>query len=125
MRVLMIVFVVAVSSFFSSIQNVQAQTGEKLTGKASYYADRYHGRTTANGEKLDNNALTAAHPSLPFGTMVRVTNPKNGKSVDVRITDRGPYSKSRLIDLTKAAAKAIGMIRAGVARVEVEILEAR
>ncbi len=121
----MIVFVVAVSSFFSSIQNVQAQTGEKLTGKASYYADRYHGRTTANGEKLDNNALTAAHPSLPFGTMVRVTNPKNGKSVDVRITDRGPYSKSRLIDLTKAAAKAIGMIRAGVARVEVEILEAR
>ena len=125
MRGTMIVFVLMISILFGVNQSLQAQTGEKQTGKASYYADRYHGRTTASGEKLNNNALTAAHPTLPFGTKVRVTNLSNGKTVEVTINDRGPYSRRRMIDISKAAAKEIGLIRQGVAMVEMEIIEAR
>ncbi len=98
---------------------------EILNGKASYYADKYHGRTTANGETFDKRAMTAAHKSLPFNTNVKVTNLDNGKSVVVRINDRGPYIKGRIIDLSEKAAEDIGMIRKGVVNVEVEILEGR
>jgi rare lipoprotein A len=93
--------------------------GSIETGKASYYANKYHGRATASGERFDTNELTAAHKTLPFGTRVRVTNLDNGKSVTVRINDRGPFVKGRVIDLSLAAAKRIDMINAGLANVEV------
>lgn len=91
-------------------------------GKASYYADKYQGRQTANGERFNQNALTAAHKTLRFGTWVKVINVKNGKSVIVRINDRGPFIKGRIIDLSKSAFKKIADQRLGVVNVVVEIL---
>lgn len=89
-------------------------------GKASYYANRFHGQTTANGETFDMKEFTAAHRSLPFGTIVRVTNLNNGKMVFVKINDRGPYIKNRIIDLSKAAAKQLDLVDSGVGRVKIE-----
>lgn len=86
-------------------------------GVASYYADRFHGRRTASGERYDRNAFTAAHRRLPFGTHVQVINLDNGNTVDVRINDRGPFVKGRVIDLSHAAAKKLGMLRKGVVKV--------
>ena len=91
------------------------------TGRASYYGDKFHGRKTASGERYNRNRFTAAHPTLPFGTMVRVTGLQNGKSVVVRINDRGPHKKSRIIDLSRAAAAKIGMLAEGVIDVGIEI----
>jgi rare lipoprotein A len=88
-------------------------------GKASYYADKFEGRKTASGATFHQNGLTAAHRTLPFGTKVKVTNTANGRSVKVKITDRGPFAEGRVIDLSKKAAKKIGMISTGVASVEV------
>lgn len=90
---------------------------------ASYYADRFSGRLTANGERYDPNAYTAAHRTLPFGSIVRVVHEKSGDWVLVRINDRGPYAKGRVIDLSRQAAKRLSMIRDGVVRVRVELLE--
>ena len=90
------------------------------TGRASYSGARFAGRPTASGEIFDPNAFTAAHPSLPFGTRVRVTNLANDRSVTVRINDRGPYTGGRIIDLSRAAAEEIGMIASGTARVKLE-----
>lgn len=98
-------------------------TGKLFKGKASYYANKFNGRKTANGEIFSNKKFTAAHRSLPFGTRVLVTNLKNGKSVIVRINDRGPFVKGRIIDLSRAAAKQLDMIHAGVAEVEVKVLK--
>jgi rare lipoprotein A len=92
-------------------------------GVASYYADEFHGRQTANGETFDMHAMTAAHCTLPFNTRVRVTNLDNGRSVVVRINDRGPFVKNRIIDLSYGAARAVGMIGSGTARVRLEVLE--
>ncbi len=92
-------------------------------GVASYYADQFHGRRTANGETFDMHAMTAAHRSLPFNTRVRVTNLDNGRSVVVRINDRGPFVEGRIIDLSYGAAGAVGMIGPGTARVRLEVLE--
>jgi rare lipoprotein A len=100
-----------------------ASGGYRAEGKASYYGARHHGNKTASGERFDQNALTAAHRSLPFGSRVLVTNLRNDKSVVVRINDRGPYSKGRLIDLSHKAAAQIDMLRAGVVPVRVEALE--
>jgi rare lipoprotein A len=83
-------------------------------GKASWYGPRFNGRRTASGERYDMHELTAAHRTLPFGTLVRVRSLVNGKEVDVRITDRGPFSRNRVIDLSRAAAEAIGMLGLGV-----------
>ena len=94
-----------------------------LEGEASYYAEEFHGRKTSNGETFDMNQLTAAHQTLPFGTIVKVTNKGNGTSVIVRINDRGPFLKNRIIDLSRAAAEKIGMIGSGTAGVRLEILE--
>lgn len=99
------------------------RTFETETGTASYYADEFDGRKTANGEIYDMNELTAAHPSYPFNTLVRVTNVINGKSVEVRINDRMPQFKNRIIDLSLAAAKKIDMIKAGIQEVKVEVLK--
>ena len=93
------------------------------TGKASYYADRFEGHTTASGEKYKHNKLTAAHKSLPFGTVVRVTNVDNDQSVDVTINDRGPYVEGRVIDLSKSAAETIGMLIQGIAEVKIEVID--
>jgi rare lipoprotein A len=91
-------------------------------GKASYYADRFHGQRTANGERYDKTQLTAAHASLPFDTKVQVTNLRNGKSVVVRINDRMARSKYRIIDLSKAAAKELDMIRDGTVTVSLAVV---
>jgi hypothetical protein len=95
------------------------------TGQASFYAHEFAGRRTASGERFNPEALTAAHRTLPMGTRVRVTNLRNGQSVIVRITDRGPFKKGRIIDLSLAAARVIGMVRSGVAQVKLEIVQTR
>lgn len=92
------------------------------SGVASFYGRRFHGRRTASGERFDMNAMTAAHKTLPFGTNVRVTNPRNGKSVVVRINDRGPFSRTRDIDLSRAAATELGIINHGHADVELDVV---
>jgi rare lipoprotein A len=89
------------------------------TGRASWYGQFHDGRTTANGESFDRTDFTAAHPWLPFGTIVRVTNLANHRMVKVRITDRGPHARSRAIDVSAAAARELGMQRRGVARVRI------
>ena len=91
-------------------------------GEASWYGPGFHGRLTANGERYNQNAMTAAHRRLRFGTRVRVTNLNNGRSVVVRINDRGPYARGRVIDVSAAAARSLGMIKSGVAPVRVTIL---
>ncbi|MBK5964078.1 septal ring lytic transglycosylase RlpA family lipoprotein [Thiocystis minor] len=93
-------------------------------GTASYYADRFNGRKTASGARFNTNALTAAHKTLSFGTKVMVTNKANGRSVEVTINDRGPYAHGRMIDLSKGAAREIGMLGSGTARVELQVVEA-
>ncbi|WP_427968444.1 septal ring lytic transglycosylase RlpA family protein [Altererythrobacter sp.] len=98
--------------------------GQQLgSGMASYYGRKFHGRRTASGERFDMNALTAAHRTLPFGSLVRVTNPRNGRSVVVRINDRGPFARGRMIDLSRAAAEQIGLIRRGHGKVELALLK--
>ncbi|TVQ57397.1 MAG: septal ring lytic transglycosylase RlpA family protein [Spirulina sp. DLM2.Bin59] len=92
-------------------------------GIASWYGPGFHGRRSASGERFNQNAMTAAHRTLPFGTRVRVTNMRTGASVVVRINDRGPFTRGRVIDLSRAAAGAIGMIGSGVAPVKVEVIQ--
>jgi rare lipoprotein A len=92
-------------------------------GIASWYGGKHHGGPTASGERFDKNALTAAHRTLKMGTRVKVTRKKNGRSVIVRINDRGPYSKGRIIDLSEAAARKLDMIKDGIAQVTIEVLE--
>jgi rare lipoprotein A len=91
-------------------------------GMASWYGPGFHGRRTASGERFDENALTAAHPSLPFGTRVRVVSLANGREVTVRINDRGPHTGGRIIDLARAAAARLDMIEAGVVPVRLYVL---
>jgi rare lipoprotein A len=91
-------------------------------GYASYYGNRFQGKRTASGERYDKSLLTAAHASLPFGTLVKVTNQNNGRSVVVRINDRGPFDGDRIIDVSRAAAKQLGILRVGVAPVRLEIV---
>lgn len=93
------------------------------SGVASYYGNGFAGRRTASGERFNPAQLTAAHRTLPFGTMVLVTNPRNGKSVTVRINDRGPYSHSRSIDLSLAAAEQIGLVARGHGTVEMAVID--
>ena len=98
------------------------RTTDLLHGVASWYGGVFNGRKTASGELYDMNAMTACHPTLPFGTVVRVKNLKTKQTVDVRITDRGYLYRGRIIDLSFAAAKKISMIKPGVARVELEVI---
>ena len=101
---------------------VKSRVLRTYQGVASWYGPGFHGRTTANGERYNQNALTAAHRSLPFGTKIKVTNMKNGRSVIVRINDRGPYIGGRIVDLSAAAAQVIGMKSSGVAPVKLQVL---
>ena len=93
-------------------------------GVASWYGPRFNGKQTANGERYDMNALTAAHPSLPFGTKIGVRNTRTGREVVVRVNDRGPYSKNRIIDLSYAAAREVGVVGPGTASVEIYVVPA-
>ena len=98
--------------------------GEELgTGMASYYGRELLGRRTASGERFDPTDLTAAHRTLPFGSKVRVTNPRSGKSVVVRINDRGPFARGRLIDVSEAAARRIGLVAMGYGPVKLALLD--
>jgi len=92
------------------------------TGKGSWYGKKFHGRKTASGEKYNMYALTAAHKTLPFNTMVEVTNLSNNRKVTVRINDRGPYAKGRIIDLSYLGAKKLGYLNKGVAKLKVRVL---
>lgn len=96
----------------------------QMAGVASYYADEFNGRQTASGEVYNMDEMTAAHRTLPFGTKVRVTSIDTGRSVVVRINDRGPFKDDRVIDLSLGAAKQLGLIAAGTGRVVLQILEA-
>lgn len=98
-----------------------ATIGYSETGVASWYGKKFHGRKTASGESYNQNAMTAAHKTLPFGTRVRVTNLENKKSVSVVINDRGPFVKGRIIDVSRAAAKKLGMVNSGIARVCIKV----
>lgn len=91
-------------------------------GVVSWYGAQFHNRKTASGERFDKSALTMAHPKLPFGTVARVTNLRNGQSVVVRVNDRGPFVGQRIADLSQAAADEIGMLRKGLAKVRIEVL---
>lgn len=91
-------------------------------GKASYYHDRFHGQETSNGETYDKDKFTAAHRTYPFNTILLVTNKKNNKSVVVRVNDRGPFIRSRIIDLSRASAKKIGMVPFGVVPVKIKVM---
>jgi rare lipoprotein A len=102
--------------------SVPVDVGYTEHGEASWYGAPFHGRQASNGEIYDMNKMTAAHRTLPFETMVRVTNDRNGKSIVVRITDRGPFVNNRIIDLSYAAAKEIGSIGPGVVPVHIEVL---
>jgi rare lipoprotein A len=97
--------------------------GKIQMGIASYYGDDYHGKQTASGEVYDMYGLTAAHNDLPLGTKIRVTNLKNGRQVIVRINDRGPFVKNRILDLSYGAAKELGMLVPGTAPVRIEVVE--
>jgi rare lipoprotein A len=99
-------------------------TVRSLMGIASYYGHQFHGRTTANGEIYDENLLTAAHRTLPFGTRVRVTNLTNGEVVRLRINDRGPFVDGRIIDVSWRAAQELDFVQQGLVRVRVDVLSA-
>lgn len=100
-------------------KNTETLPVHKETGKASWYGPGFHGQETASGEIFDKNKMTAAHPSLPLGTKVEVINLEKDKKVEVTINDRGPYAKGRVIDLSSAAAKKLGMVKKGTANVKI------
>lgn len=91
-------------------------------GTATFYHNKFHGRRTASGEAYSKHAFTAAHRTFPFGTWVRVINERNGRSVVVRVNDRGPWTRKRVIDLSRAAAEEIGMVKSGLAAVSLEVV---
>ncbi len=103
----------------------RARPGDNQRGVASWYGPGFHGKRTANGEVYDMHALTAAHKTLPFDTFVRVRNRDNGRRVVVRINDRGPFVRGRIIDLSRAAAERIDMIGSGTARVEITVVRGK
>lgn len=109
-------------SVYALLPQPEAEVLEVLTGVASYYANSLAGRRTASGERYDPASLVAAHRHLPFGTLLRVVNPANGRSVEVRVIDRGPFTQGRVLDVSRGAAEALGIIRQGIAPVRIEVL---
>lgn len=108
--------------YLAAARRLNLKVGDVQHGKASWYGARYHGRTTSSGEVFDKDALTAAHLSLPFGTRVRVHNTDNDSTIIVRITDRGPFGRGRVIDVSEAAARELGIMLKGVCHVSMEVL---
>lgn len=123
-KLLIIILIGIVSSRLQAQQSVIDSVWKPMyrdTGYASYYANKFEGRRTANGERYRKKYFTAAHKTLPFGTLLKVTNPRNHKWVIVRVNDRGPHHKKRIIDLSYKAAKHLGIVRSrGVAKVYIE-----
>ena len=113
--------IVALYLLIACVASVHAQT---QLGKASFYADKFEGRQTASGEKYKHKKLTAAHKTLPFGTIVKVTNIKNNEFVEVRINDRGPFVEGRVIDLSRYAAEKLKFVNQGLAQVQIEVIDA-
>jgi rare lipoprotein A len=108
--------------FILVASTLSVQASDNFEGSASYYADKFEGRKTASGDLYIHNKYTCAHKTLPFGTKLKVTNLANNKSVIVTVNDRGPYTGSRLLDLSKSAAQEIKMVNQGVARVSIQII---
>ena len=106
----------------STSTTVSKSGNAQMTGTASWYGPKFHGKRTANGERFNMNAMTAAHPSLPFNTRLRVTNLENGRRCIVRVSDRGPFTGDRIIDLSRAAARQLDFVNAGLAKVSLEVL---
>lgn len=106
-----------------SIEDYEVVEGTRQVGQATYYAKKFHGNRTTSGERFSLYEYTAAHRTLPFGTLVKVTNRANGKSVIVRINDRGPFSKGRILDLSPVAFEEIGSLKTGVLNVTLEVVE--
>jgi rare lipoprotein A len=102
--------------------NPQEWSGFRQTGEISYYAKKFEGKRTASGEPYLGNQLTAAHRELPFGTRLKVTHLKTGKSITVRVNDRGPFAKDRILDISQAAAKQLGLIQTGTAEAQIEVV---
>jgi rare lipoprotein A len=113
---------ISLASFAESEEADTAPVAQHQVGIASYYSDKFHGRRTANGERYDRNALTAVHSHLPFGTIIRVTNLSNHRSVELRINDRKHPNNHRLLDVSKRAASELGFIGTGLAKVEIEVI---
>jgi len=109
----------------TQISGVRYSKGKPYSevGYASYYANKFNGRKTANGERYYKNVYTAAHRSLPFNTLVKVTNLSNNKSVILRINDRGPFVKNRILDVSRCAAEDLGIIKSGIGKVKIEVVE--
>ncbi len=114
--------IMSIMLFFSNVKSAEVLPGLIQKGKASFYSKKFNGRKTAYGERVSAQALEGAHLTLPLNTLVEVTNLDNQRSVIVRINDRGPFAKGRVIDLTHAAAHAIGMISKGIANVSLRVV---
>jgi len=108
-------------SFFFPLSSFSFEKNPQY-GMASWYGGKFHGRKTASGERFNKHSFTAAHKKLPFGTIIRVTNLRNGKEVYIKVNDRGPFVKGRIVDLSHAAAKALDFNKRGVIRVKIEII---
>lgn len=121
MKSFSLILIFFISTFLVSC-GTTSSIGAFQSGVASWYGPGFHGKQTANGEKFNQEDLTAAHKTLPFNTLVRVLNVDNGKSVVVRINDRGPYAKNRIIDLSKEAARRIDMLGTGTAHVKLQLI---
>lgn len=106
-----------------SLAKVDGHAFDERIGVASYYSDKFHGQRTASGELYDKNALTAAHPTLPFGTLIRVENVRTNQSVIVKVNSRLHHANKRLVDLSKRAAKELGILQAGLAKVRIEVVK--
>lgn len=117
---LFILFVLTTFSF--TIANAKSTVGSTYTGSASFYGSRHHGNKTASGERFNMYGLTAAHRSLPLGCTIRVTNKDNGKSVILKVNDRGPFHGNRVLDVSQGAAKQLGFIKQGLAKINIEVL---
>lgn len=122
-NILLTVVLFIVGAACTSSKPTAGQRGYTEEGKASYYSNKLHGRKMANGQPYNRNRLTAAHRTLPFGTKVKVTNLQTNKSVKVKITDRGPFVKGRVVDLSEAAAKRLGYINAGIVPVKMKVVK--
>jgi len=117
-----LVFLVVACAGKPAPSTTPVRKGDTEKGIASWYGKKYHGRLTANGERYDMHKMTAAHRTFPFGTVVEVTNLENGRKARVRINDRGPFVKGRIIDLSYKAARELEMVESGVVRVRIEVV---
>ena len=112
-------FLLGLIALIFSTTYAEAQSHSKSVGNATYYGNKFHGRRTSDGSRYHKDSLTCAHRTLPFGTLLKVRNQKNGREVVVKVTDRGPFGPGRIVDLSMAAAREIGMVQQGVVPVEV------